>query len=183
MRKTQFFTLLAIFASASAVQAAGWMVTPDTSSVSFQAEQQGSKFTGKFGDFSAEIDFDPAMAASGSIVGIVKTDSVDTRDYDRDGYLVGPEFFDPEQYPEARFESESIEATADGKFVAHGQLTLKGQTKPVDLTFTFTADGGSAKFEGTLPIDRFQYNVGEGWNDTYMVGKDVEVRIALDLTR
>jgi len=150
--------------------------------VSFQAEQQGSKFNGKFTSFTAEIDFDPASPASGSVVGVVKTDSVDTRDYDRDGRLVESEWFDVTKFPEARFESESIEAGADGKFVAHGQLTLKGQTKPAVLTFSFTANGGSARFEGTLPIDRFEYNVGEGWNDTYMVGKDVEVRINLDLT-
>lgn len=183
MRTSKILTLLVTVSFAGLAQAGGWTVAGDTSTVTFTAEQQGSKFNGKFTDFTAEIDFDPASPASGSIVGIVRTDSVDSRDYDRDGSLVESDWFDTDNYPEARFESESIEKTADGSYVAHGQLTLKGQTRPIDLTFTFETGDGTAEFTGTMMIDRFDYNVGQGWNDPYMVGKDVEVTIDLDLSR
>jgi polyisoprenoid-binding protein YceI len=183
MRTTQFLTSLAVFGFAGLAHAGEWTVAQDTSSVGFSAEQQGSKFRGKFANFSAIVDFDPASPASGSIVGTVETESVDTRDYDRDGRLVEPDWFDSAKYAEARFESESIEVAEDGSFVAHGQLTLKGQTKPIDLSFSFSTEGNTAKFDGKLQIDRFEYNVGQGWNDTYMVGKDVEVNIVLDLSR
>ena len=182
MRQIQFMTLLAILGTTGLAHAAGWTVA-ETSTVTFTAEQQGSKFNGKFTEFTAEIDFDPASPAAGSVVGVVTTDSVDSRDYDRDGRLVEGDWFDSTNHPEARFESESIEAAGDGTFVAHGQLTLKGETKPADLTFSFDAGGATAKFDGTLMIDRFEYNVGQGWNDTYMVGKDVEVSVVLNLSR
>jgi polyisoprenoid-binding protein YceI len=68
-------------------------------------------------------------------------------------------------------------------FVAHGNLTLKGTTKPIDLTFSFDQQGDTATFDGTMAVNRFDFNVGAGWNDTYMVGKDVEVQVRLDLTR
>jgi polyisoprenoid-binding protein YceI len=68
-------------------------------------------------------------------------------------------------------------------FVAHGELTLKGKTQPMDLTFSFDQDGDSASFDGKMTINRFDFNVGQGWNDTYMVGKDVEVQVRLDLSR
>jgi polyisoprenoid-binding protein YceI len=77
----------------------------------------------------------------------------------------------------------SIESTADGMFVAHGELTLKGKTQPMDLTFSFEQTGDSASFDGKMTINRFDFNVGQGWNDTYMVGKDVEVQVRLDLSR
>ena len=41
----------------------------------------------------------------------------------------------------------------------------------------------SAKFCGTctMTIDRFDFKVGQGWNDTSWVGQNVEVQIKLDL--
>ena len=174
---------LAAFAFIGTVHASEWTVAADTSSVNFTAEQQGGKFSGKFEEFTATIDFDPAAPAGGSITGVVVLESVDTKDYDRDASLVETDWFDVANHPEARFESTSIEAGSDGAFVAHGNLTLKGKTKPVDLTFTFTPNGNAASFDGKLSVNRFDYNVGAGWNDTYMVGKDVEVQIRLSLTR
>ena len=183
MQTLRYLVPLAAIVALGTANASGWSVKPDMSSVGFTGEQQGAKFNGKFGEFTAMIDFDPSSPAGGSIVGTVKTDTVDTRDYDRDAALTDVDWFDPSKHPEARFESTSIEAAGDGKFVAHGNLTLKGTTKPIDLTFSFTQSGDTAKFDGMMAVNRFDFNVGQGWNDTYMVGKDVEVQIRLDLTR
>jgi polyisoprenoid-binding protein YceI len=181
MRKLHYLIPLAALTAVGAAEAS-WTVA-DSSTVGFTAEQQGGKFNGKFAEFSATIDFDPSSPSDGSVVGIVQTESVDTRDYDRDASLMDADWFDPENHPEATFESTSIEAANDGMFVAHGNLTLKGTTKPIDLTFSFDQDGDSATFTGTMSINRFDFNVGQGWNDTYMVGEDVEVDIRLDLSR
>lgn len=183
MHKIRYLAPLAAFAVIGAAEAGSWDVAEDSSSVGFVAEQQGGKFNGKFESFSAMIDFDPASPEAGSIVGVVQTDSVNTRDYDRDASLVDTDWFHTSKYPESRFESESIEALGDGMFVAHGNLTLKDTTKPIDLTFSFDQNGDSASFDGKMSINRFDFNVGQGWNDTYMVGKDVEVEIKLDLSR
>jgi polyisoprenoid-binding protein YceI len=183
MHKLRYLVPLAALGLIGTVQAGGWQVASDTSSVGFVAEQQGGKFNGKFKTFTAMIEFDPASPASGKIVGTVTTESVDTRDYDRDASLLEADWFDTAKYPEARFESNSIEATDDGMFVAHGDLMLKGTTKPVDLMFSFDESGDSATFDGKMMVNRFDFNVGQGWNDTYMVGKDVEVQVRLDLKR
>ena len=162
--------------------AAEWQVVPETSSVSFVGVQQGTKFTGRFREFSATVMFDPSDPASGSIVGIVQTQSVNTRDHDRDAALLDGDWFNVSNYPEARFESTSI-TEVDGGYEAAGDLTLKGNTKPATLKFTFdTSDGGKAKFAGSMSINRFDFDVGEGWNDTSWVGEDVEVAVSLDLT-
>lgn len=183
MYKILSLSPLAALALIGTAHAGDWNVAADTSSVGFVAEQQGGKFNGKFSKFDAMIDFDPASPAAGHIVGTVVTESVETRDYDRDASLLEPDWFDVGNYPEAKFESTGIEAAGDGTFVAHGNLMLKGKTKPVDLTFSFDQSGDSATFDGKLSVNRFDYNVGAGWNDTYMVGKDVEVQIKLSLTR
>lgn len=185
MNKIRYVSLLAGLCAgltAFGASAGEWKVAEDSSTVKFTFIQQGSRYDGRFEDFDATIDFDPANPASGSIVGVVKTASVSTRDFDRDATLQDPDWFDSENNPEARFESESIEKTADG-FVANGQLTLKGKTNPAALTFTWEPSGSTAHFAGKMTVNRFDYNVGEGWNDTSFVGQDVEVEVDLELTQ
>jgi polyisoprenoid-binding protein YceI len=165
--------------------AAKWTVVPETSTVSFIGAQQGTRFNGRFQTFSADINLDAADPTKGSIVGTVQTASVNTRDHDRDAALLEKDWFDTKGFPEARFQSQKIERAADGSYQASGQLTLKGTTKPAILKFTFSpAEGSGAKgaqFAGTMAINRFDYNVGEGWNDTSWVSQDVSVEIKLDL--
>jgi polyisoprenoid-binding protein YceI len=161
--------------------AGSWTVVPETSSVGFVGTQQGTKFNGRFQTFTAEIDLDLADPTKGSIVGTVQLDSVNTRDHDRDASLLDKDWFNAKEFPQAKFESQTIEKTADGSYVANGQLTLKGTTKPIALKFTFTGADTAAKFAGTMSINRFDFNVGEGWNDTSWVAQDVAVDVKLDL--
>ena len=164
----------------SAALASDWQVAEGMGSVQFSAVQQGTKFTGRFETFSAQINIDPADVAAGSIVGVVDTSTVNTRDHDRDSALTDVDWFDSENFAEARFVSNTISATADG-YVAEGTMTLKGTDKPASMAFTFDATGDTAKFNGTMTVDRFEFNVGEGWNDTSWVGQNVDVQISLDL--
>jgi polyisoprenoid-binding protein YceI len=161
--------------------AAKWTVVPDTSSVGFVGTQQGTKFNGRFQTFTADINLDVADPTKGTIAGTVKLDSVNTRDHDRDSALLDKDWFDTKQFPEAKFESQKIEKAADGSYSASGQLTLKGQTKPAIMKFTLKGSGGTAEFAGSLQINRFDFNVGEGWNDTSWVAQDVAVEVKLDL--
>lgn len=183
MSKLHVFASTVLLALAcAAAQAAEWKVDQATSSVGFVAEQQGSKFNGRFQEFTAAVDFDPSAPGKGSIVGTVVTDSVNTRDHDRDAALTESDWFDSANHPEARFESTSIEAGDDGMFVAHGELTIKGNTKPAELMFKFDQNGMKAMLDGKINVNRFDFDVGEGWNDTSWVGQDVEVQVKLNLT-
>jgi len=161
--------------------AAPWTVVPETSSVGFVGTQQGTKFNGRFQTYTAQIDLDAADPTKGSIVGTVQLDSVNTRDHDRDASLLDKDWFNAKEFPQAKFESQKIEKSADGSYVANGQLTMKGQTKPVAMKFTLTGAGATAKFAGTMNINRFDFNVGEGWNDTSWVAQEVAVEVKLDL--
>lgn len=162
--------------------AAEWKVVPETSSVTFVGAQQGTKFNGRFQTFTAKINLDAADPTKGSIVGTVDTSTVNTRDHDRDAALLEKDWFNTKEFPEARFESQKISRAADGSYEAAGQLTLKGTTKPAVMKFTFTsADKAAAQFAGNLLINRFDFNIGEGWNDTSWVAQDVAVDVKLDL--
>jgi polyisoprenoid-binding protein YceI len=173
----------AILATIGTANATDWTVVPETSSVGFVAEQQGTRFNGRFETFEATVSLDPAAPESGHIVGVVDTSTVSTRDHDRDAALREADWFDTANYPQARFESESIKKLDDGSYEAAGQLELKGTTKPAKLTFTLdTSSGARAAFDGKMSVNRFDFNVGEGWNDTSWVGQNVQVEVKLDLT-
>jgi polyisoprenoid-binding protein YceI len=177
------FVVVAGLAFSVGALAAPWTVVPETSSVAFVGTQQGTKFNGRFQMFTAQIDLDAADPTKGSIVGTVQVDSVNTRDHDRDASLLDKDWFNAKEFPEAKFESQKIEKAADGSYVANGQLTLKGTTKPTAMKFTLNGSGSTAQFAGSMTINRFDFNVGEGWNDTSWVAQDVAVDVKLDLKK
>jgi polyisoprenoid-binding protein YceI len=183
MSKTHLKTFVALagLAFSAGAFAAPWTVVPETSTVGFVGTQQGTKFNGRFQTFTAQINLDAADPTKGSIVGTVQLDSVNTRDHDRDASLLDKDWFNAKEFPQAKFESQKIEKAADGSYVANGQLTLKGQTKPAAMKFTLTGSGATAQFAGSLSINRFDFNVGEGWNDTSWVAQEVAVDVKLDL--
>ena len=167
-------------------QAAEWSTVRSSSSVTFVATQEGSQFQGLFETFSAEVDFDTANPNSGQIIGIVEPASVNSGDAERDATLLDRDWFDPNNYPESKFESEQIEEMEDGNYRAHAQLTLRGITNPVVMDFTFESSETSGinrgNLSGTVKINRLDFGVGQGfWADTSWVANEVNVRVNLSL--
>lgn len=175
---------IAALAAAMAVgeaQAAEWKLVEDSSTVRFIGVQEGSAFRGRFRNFTAEIDFDPANPGAGKIVGVVSMDSARTGDAERDATLLEPDWFDPETHPESRFESERIEKLDDGSFAAHGTLTIIGNSNPVTMAFEFKESGSEAEFSGSFDIMRLDFSVG--WDATNWIDNEVGVQVELELTK
>lgn len=172
---------LALVASTAigAAEASEWQLVQDSSNVRFIGVQEGSAFRGRFQNFSAMIDFDPANPTAGKIVGVVKMDSAESGDAERDATLLEEDWFNPGKYPESRFESERIEQLDDGTFVAHGQLTLVGNSHPVTMPFKFEVAGTTAHFSGSFDIKRLEFGVG--WDSTNWIDDEVAVQVELDL--
>jgi polyisoprenoid-binding protein YceI len=179
------FAAFAAFAACAVAGAAEWTTTPENSAVTMYATKQGAWFSGVFEEFTAAIDFDAANPEAASIVGVVKTGSVNTQDDLNDAYVLG--YLDVERFPEAIFESKTVERTADG-YRAIGELTLTGYTNPATLAFTFAPDEESstpsthAKFTGAMVINRFDYGIASDV-DPSQAGQDVTIQVELDLER
>jgi len=65
-----------------------------------------------------------------------------------------------DKYPRISFHAKKIEKTATG-YKALGELTLKGITRPAEISFTFTSKGGAGLFKGQFTIKREDYNIGK----------------------
>ena len=168
----------AAFAEAEASE---WQLVEGSSTVRFIGVQEGSAFRGRFENFSAIIDFDPADPAAGRIVGVVKMDSAKTGDAERDATLLEEDWFNPAVHPDSRFESERVERLDDGSYAAHGQLTIVGVSQPVTMAFEFEVEDSTAHFSGSFDILRLDFGVG--WDATNWIDDEVGVQVELDLQR
>ena len=102
-----------------------WHLDPVHSSIGFELAYMGGVFRGQFREVEATLD-DARLTGSAQVA------SVDVKDENLAAHLQSPEFFDVERYPELRFASTEIE---DGEeLTIRGEITIKGVTKPVELT-------------------------------------------------
>ena len=108
-----------------------WNLDPVHSSVGFAVTHSGvMTFRGSFKDVDAKL-------VDGRLEGVVKVASVVVDDENLVGHLQTPDFFDAEQFPELRFVSKTIEPEG-GRVSIEGDLTLRGVTRPVEITGTVT---------------------------------------------
>jgi polyisoprenoid-binding protein YceI len=107
-----------------------WQLDPVHSTIAFEVAYLGGTFRGGFREVAATLDGDAAR-----ITGSARPASVDVRDEHLAAHLRSPEFFDVERHPELSFVSTAVEQGAD-RIRVHGELTIKGITRPVELTGT-----------------------------------------------
>ena len=123
--------------SATVIPTGTWSIDPVWSSLEFEIKKLSlMTVKGRIPGFSGTIEGGEAP----SITGSVDASTMTTFDDTRDGHLQSPEFFDTERYPELRFESTAV-ATKGDELIVEGDLTIKGVTKPIELTGSFVGAG------------------------------------------
>lgn len=138
-----------------------WILDPTHSEISFKVRHMMiSNVKGQFKDFSGEIESEDDSFENAKAKAIIKADSIDTNNADRDEHLKKADFFNTEKNPEILFESD----TMNGKTT--GNLTMNGITKSITLDVEFGGIGknmyGQTKagfsFEGLLNRKDFGIN-------------------------
>jgi len=140
-----------------------WAADPVHSNVSFEVGYAGvNNFRGGFTEFTAVLSGE-------TLEGSAKVASVDVKDENLNGHLQTPDFFDAQRFPEITFKATDLKRLEGGRVEAKGELTIKGVTKPVELTGTI-ADAPSTDPFGRerlglrleTSVDRNEYGVS--WN-------------------
>jgi polyisoprenoid-binding protein YceI len=158
---------------------------PVHSSFGFAVRYQGvSVYKGSLTDVAASL-------SGGRLEGTAQVDSISIRQPEQfRAHVLSPEFFDAENHPEVTFASTELDLREDGTAVVKGDLTIKGITKPVEATGTWTAPAADAfgNTRGHLNleavVDRTQWDIN--WNmDLPSGGKvlanDVTLTVELSL--
>lgn len=141
-------------------------------------------FRGSLPEFDATLTVDDDGVAVLEAVG--QLTSVVTQDENLTGHLQSPDFFDTQRHPQVRY--RSTEVVRDGEELrVRGELTLKGVTRPVELTGTIAGPVGDLiAVDLNAAIDRTDY--GLSWNAPlpgggFAVGDTVRLEAHLEMNR
>ncbi|MCA1570566.1 MAG: YceI family protein [Chloroflexi bacterium] len=163
-----------------------WTLDPAHSSVTFNAKHmmvttvRGSM---KFADF--DLDFDPDNHEASSVRVSLDAASINTAQEARDQHLRSEDFLNVDEFPTIDFASTRIERNGGGGRI-HGDLTIRGTTRPVVLDAEFAGvvpnmqGGERAAFSASTKIDREAF--GLTWNVAleqggWLVSKDIKIEI------
>ncbi|MFG2132703.1 YceI family protein [Streptomyces sp. NPDC048751] len=138
-----------------------WTVDPAHSTVGAVAQHLGiSSVHGRFTDFTAAIEIAPDDVTKSRVEAVIRAASIDTGNGMRDNHLRSEDFLDVEKYPEITYRSTGLTAAGQDRWTVHGELTLHGVVRPVDLDLAYLGTGSDpwggtrAAFRATTELRR-----------------------------
>jgi polyisoprenoid-binding protein YceI len=162
-----------------------WVIDPTHSEIQFKVRHlMVSYVTGQFTKFDATVVTNGDDLTTARVKFKADIDSISTNNEQRDTHLKNNDFFDAENHPELRFESDKLEKISEDEFKVHGTLTIRGVSKKVTLDAEF---GGITKdpwgntrtgFSVTGKINRKDFGVSFGMvteTGGVVLGDDVKI--------
>jgi len=147
-----------------------WTLDKAHTSIGFTAKHMMiTTVRGSFSNFDGTVNIDEQHPQNSSVEVTVQLDSISTNESKRDAHLRSADFFDVESNPTMTFKSTRIEETDPEHFKLHGDLTIKGVTKPIVLNVTKEGEakspfGGSRVFAFSAESTINRKDWGLGWN-------------------
>jgi polyisoprenoid-binding protein YceI len=129
---------------------AKWMINLNHSSAEFAVRHMMvSWVVGLVNKIQGTLIFDPHQVAASAVAIDLDASSIYTGVDQRDNHLKSPDFLHVEQYPAITFKSTRVEPAGLDHAWVHGDLTIRGVTRPVLLDVRWA---GPAHFddEGTI---------------------------------
>jgi polyisoprenoid-binding protein YceI len=178
-------------ATQGATDSMTWTLDPAHSSVGFSAKHMMvTTVRGTMAIRDFDLDFDPDALERSSVRVSLDAASINTGQEARDQHLRSADFLQTEAYPTIEFASTRIEPAGSG-YRLHGNLTIRGETRPVVLDAEFAGvvpnlqGGQRAAFSARTKINREDF--GLTWNVAleqggWLVSKDITIDIDLAAT-
>jgi len=158
-------TIFAAFAAASLVACAtageqtfteaasgAYKLEKTHASLTWRISHNGlSKYTARFTDFDAAIEFNPENPVESTVTATINPLSVETdhptqREKWNGELATDNRFFNGDEFPEITFESTGVEATGEFTGIVTGNLTMLGVSVPVSLETTYNGTGNAPWF-------------------------------------
>ncbi|MBE8720341.1 YceI family protein [Sphingobacterium pedocola] len=122
---------------------ATWNLDKAHSEIEFKVRHMMiSSVKGQFHDFDITVDSSTEDVMNAAIEVSIQTDSINTKNEQRDQHLKSADFFNVETFKTISFQSTDIKKVDDDEFNLTGNLTIRNVTKPVTFQVEF---GGIAK--------------------------------------
>lgn len=152
----------------SRVAAGSYAVDPAHTQVMWRVNHFGfNDYFGLFGDVTGTLKLDPANLQGSSVEIAIPLRSLKTNSDGLTKHLASADFFEFDRWDSATFKSTGITLDPDGvRARIDGNLTLKGQTRPVSITARFEGAGTNPMnkketvgFHGLATIQRSQFGI------------------------
>ncbi len=118
-----------------------WNFDPAHSSIEFKAKHMMvTTVKGQFTEVTGQIIGDLEDPTNAEIDVEINAASLDTRNEQRDAHLRSADFLETDTYPEILYKSTRIERVGDDQFKAHGDLTIHGVTREIELEGTLNGN-------------------------------------------
>ncbi|MCH2108000.1 MAG: YceI family protein [Polyangiaceae bacterium] len=163
-----------------------WNIDKSRSNLEFAVKHMViSTVRGVFSDYDAEILLDDSQLEQASVVARVRTASVSTKDATRDEYLVSPEFFDPQTFPEMLFRSTGVRVRGK-RITLIGDLTIRDCTRSITLSGNWNSQGGGMNcrlqfsFSGEIEREAFGLVFNSAVETvSVVVGKKIKLNVEI----
>lgn len=155
---------------------------PSHSAVIFSIRHLGTSNTwGMFHEPTGTLVTGP----KGSIEISVPLDKLDTGNEKRDQHLRSPDFFSAKEFPAITYKSKSMTPSGDNAYDVTGELTLHGQTKPLNVKLEILGAGKGMKGQDIIGAQAtFTIKRSEWGMNTYVkegaVGDEVNLTVAIE---
>jgi polyisoprenoid-binding protein YceI len=154
----------------SAVRAGTYALDSDHGKITWSVSHFGlSRYQGQFVGVTGRLTLDPKAPEQATLQITVPLDRVGTFHAGLDAHLRNADFFDVPNHPTATFASTRIERLGERQARVHGNLTLRGVTKPVTFVGTFNTAGVhpvtrryTIGFDGEATVRRTEFGVSYG---------------------
>jgi len=165
-----------------------YVIDDEHFSMNFEIQHIGyAPVMGMFREVEGQFKYDEANRELPSGQLTFKSKSVFTNHEKRDDHLREDDFLDSGKFPDITFTITDFETTGENTGVVTGDLTLLGQTRPVDVNVTLNKSA-------VYPIGHEEYTLGltaetslkrSDWGMTYavengLVGDEVKLRFGFE---
>jgi polyisoprenoid-binding protein YceI len=185
-------------AAETPLSSASYTIDPMHASIYFEIAHLGlSQIHGRFNKFEGKIFEDAQHPENSRVQFSAEANSIDTGVEARDNHLRTADFFDVAQFPALSFTSTGLTPGRDS-YILHGNLTLHGVTRPVDIEFhhrgPYVMQGKDGKPQPAkigiiaepLTIKRSEFGIGKTdpmQDGTMGLSDEVTVYISFEATR
>jgi len=184
MIRSVLLAIAAFVSTTSPAMAADWKMESGTSRLEFAARYERTAAPGVFKEFDTRLHFDADKPAEGRLDVTIVISSADMNSADVNKAIGATEWFDFAKFPKAEFHATEIRRSAAGRYMARGQLSLKGVQQAVDVPFSWAETGDAAKMDGEFVVKRVPFGIGTGeWASTSVIGADVTIKFSVRLRK
>ena len=190
-----FLTFAALQANAAL-----WQSEPTQSDLNYRVKFERLPIKGQFSRF--KVAFSMTDKVPQKLFVEVDISSVGMRSDDIDQTIKEGDWFHVARFPTATFISKDFILSSDSRFIARGELSLKGVTQPLNIPMTiqpintatesFTPSNEKTltsslthalKLEGKVAVNRLDFLIGMGdWAIGDVIGTTVSVQFTVVLT-